>query len=142
MEFMERQGDSKLMKMGLKILATILRFWKSNKRKMDPEPKTFDGYVVRGILANNLYGITEVSDLRLIKSMYLERANYPHIVSLIQDKDLAQLMKMPEGAQHPTFQEYLEIVQFQSQDGQKFVATIYDSIGLWQDPQIVDIFPL
>lgn len=126
----------------MKIFSTILRFWKSNRRKRDTEPKTFDGYVIRGILANNPYGITEVADLRSIKSMYLDRAKYPHIISLLQDKDLAQLIKIPEGIQHPTFPEYLEIVQFQSQDGQNFIATVYDSLELWQDPQIIDIFPI
>src|SRR5512140_907166 len=93
-------------------------------------------------LSNNPYGITEVADLRSIKSMYFGRAVYPYIVWLLREKDLAQLMKMQGGAEHPTFEEYLEIVQFQSQDEKNFIATVYDSIELWQDPQIIDIFPL
>jgi hypothetical protein len=59
--------------------------------------------------------------------MFLEREKYPLIAS---------------GAKHPTFQEYLEIIQFESQDGLNFLATVYDSIELWQDPQIIDIFSL
>jgi hypothetical protein len=108
---------------------------------MEKKPKTFDEFVVRSILANKTFGITEVADLRSIKSMFLERDRYPFIVSLIRDKNLAELMKMPEGIKHPTFQEYLAVIQFKSQDGLNFIATVYDSIELWQDPQIIDIFP-
>ena len=118
-------------------------FWTLNRKcKMQKKPKTFDEHVVRGILANNSFGITEVADLRSIKSMYLERERYPFIASLIRDKNLAELMKMPAGAKNSKFQEYLEIIQFKSPDGLNFIATVYDSLELWQDPQIIDIFSL
>ena len=127
----------------MKIFGMILRFWKLNRQsKMKAKPKTFDEYVVRDILANNSYGITEVCYLRSVKSMYLERERYPLIVSLMENKNLAELMKLPEGAMPPTFPEYLEIVQFESQDGRSFIATVYDSVELWQNPEIIDVFLL
>jgi hypothetical protein len=109
---------------------------------MEAKPETFDEYVVCDILANNSYGITEVCCLRSIKSMYLERERYPLIVSLMENENLAELMKLPEGAMPPTFPEYLEIVQFESQDGRSFIATVYDSVELWQNPEIIDVFLL
>ena len=45
------------------------------------------------------------------------------------------------GIKHPTFQGYLEVIQFKNQDGLNFIVTVYDSIELWQNPQIIDIFP-
>ncbi len=63
---------------------------------MEAKPKTFDEYAVRDILANRSYGITEFCCLRSIKSMYLERERYPLIVSLMENKNLAELMKLAE----------------------------------------------
>jgi len=126
----------------MKIIDRICTFWKLNRRrKIEKKPKTFDEYVVRSILVSNLLGIKEVHDLQCIKSMYFERERYPLIASLIRDENLAEVIKMPEGKKHPTFQEYLEIIQFENQGGLNFIATVYDSIELWQDPQVIDIFP-
>jgi hypothetical protein len=107
---------------------------------MKAKPETFDEYVVHSILANNPFGIIEVVNLRSIRSMYFEREKYPLIISLIKDQNLSTLSKLPQGVMHNSFQEYLEIVQFESQDGQSFIATVYDSMELWQNPQIIEIF--
>ena len=40
------------------------------------------------------------------------------------------------------FREYLYILKFFDQNKLFHVATIYDSDELWQDPEIIDIFPL
>jgi len=52
------------------------------------------------------------------------------------------LLKIPGGDIHPTFQEYLEVMQFKDQSGENFIVTVYDSIELWQNPKVIDIFAL
>lgn len=74
--------------------------------------------------------------------MYFEKEKYPAIVSLIRAQNLADLAEMSEGKMNTDFPEYLEVMQFESQLGQMFVVTVYDSIELWQDPEVIEIFPL
>lgn len=105
------------------------------------KPRTFDEYVLKGILARSEFGISEVIGLRSIKSMSFEREKYSFIASLIKENNLAALVEIPEGKVHSTFQEYLEIMQFRSQSGLNYIVTVYDSIELWQNPEIIDIFP-
>ena len=126
----------------MKIFDLIRKFLSKNGLTDETKPRTFDEYVLNGILAINEFGISEVIRLRSIKSMYFEREKYPSITSLIKEKNLGDLSDMPEGNMHPTFQEYLEIMQFQSQSGQDYIVTVYDSIELWQNPEVIDIFPL
>ena len=127
----------------MKIFGLIRQFWLSNKqRKSAEEPKSYEEYVIRGILSNNDFGILEVIGLRSIKSRYFEREKYNSIASLIKEKNLAGVIEMPEGEKNPIFQEHLEVMQFRSQSELDFIVTVYDSIELWQDPQIIDIFPL
>jgi len=126
----------------MKIIRLIRKFISKNGLTDEVKPRTFDEYVLRGVLARSEFGISEVFGLRSIKSMYFEREKYASITSLIEEKNLAGLADMPEGNMHPTFQEYLEIMQFLSQSGQNYIVTVYDSIELWQNPEVIDIFPL
>jgi hypothetical protein len=127
--------------MGTILFDFIRKLWSSNGLTDKPKPRSFDEYVLCGILASNEFGISEVIGLRSIKSMYFERDKYLAIASLIKEQNLAQLMAMPEGDRHPTFPEYLAIMQFENQSGLNFIVTEYDSIELWQNPQVIDIFP-
>ena len=36
--------------------------------------------------------------------------------------------------------EYLDIMMFKDQDNKKYIVTVYDSIELSQDPQIIEIY--
>lgn len=129
--------------MRAKIFGLIQKFWSSNKPlKGDIKPHSFDDHVERGILSNNKFGISEVIGLRVIKSMYFEREKYPAIISLIKGQNLTELSEMKGDKLNPDFTEYLEIMQFANQLGQMFIVTVYDSIELWQDPEVIDIFPL
>lgn len=127
----------------MKIFGLIRQFWLSiEQRKAVEKPKSFDEYVIKDILSNNEFGISEVVGLRSIKSMYFEREKYASIASLIKGGYLADVIKIPEGVRNPTFQEYLEIMEFRSQSGSDYIVTVYDSIELWQYPQVIEIFPI
>jgi hypothetical protein len=105
---------------------------------MSNTSKTFNDYIVSGILIGNQYNITVVQNLESVRSMYFKRETYPEIKEIIRKGDLAALDNVPDAKSE--FAEYLEVMTFDDQDGRKYAITVYDSIDLWQDPQIIDIF--
>jgi len=103
------------------------------------EIPTFESYVVKGIMGNNEFGIRSINHLESIKSMNLERENYPNIVQLIRKKDYDSIRELPAGVKDF---EYLEIMKFKDQDNMEYIVTVYSGDELSQDPQIIDVFQL
>ena len=71
----------------------------------------------------------------------LPKSNTKKIRGLIRKQDWSQINEvndLPSGE----FREYLDIIRFKDQNDKQYVATIYDSDELFQDPQIIDIFLL
>ena len=124
----------------MKIISPVLKYL-SRKKADAPKPKTWEEYVVRSILNTNEVGIVAVAGLKVLKSIYWDEDKYQRVVSFIRAGNLAALMEVPLGDRHPTFNEDVDVVKFQSQTGDTFIATVYDSDELWQDPQVIEIFP-
>ena len=38
--------------------------------------------------------------------------------------------------------EHLDIMSFTDQNEKSYLVTVYDSNELWQDPEVMDIYPL
>lgn len=93
------------------------------------------------ILTNNVYGVTEVRDLKSIRSLLFDKENYPDVMRAIENKDWDSLQSF-DGEKKNGFGEYLHIVTFSDQEGRAFAATVYDNDELWQDPELVDIIQL
>jgi len=110
------------------------------KSKLKESPNTFDNHVVSNIIVNNRFGITQVKNIENIKSIYFLSEEYSNIEKLIESKDV-QAIKLYQEDQ-PQTEEYLDIILFEDQSKNKYVAAIYDSIRLEQDPQIIEIYLL
>src|SRR5690349_16374825 len=108
--------------------------------KSDRMAKDFESYVVSSILANNEFGIKEVKEMEGIRTMILNRQHYPEIVELIKQNNFNTIQNLPENSIRTS--EYLSIMRFADQSGKKYAVTVYDSDDLFQDPQVIDIFPL
>jgi hypothetical protein len=106
---------------------------------MDTEKNDFDMYVVNSILANNNFGIKEVLDIKSIKSMYFNQDVYSSVKKLIAEGNIGGIEKLPMSKERDT--EYLDIMLFRDQVGKTYFVTVYDSNDLWQDPQVIEIFP-
>lgn len=104
---------------------------------MAEKSRRFEDYVEKSILTNNEFGIVKTNRFESVKSIFLDKGQYPHIVSLIQANDLSEIRKLPMGT---NTHEYLEIMQFEDQNQHLFFVTVYDSDALYQDPQVIDIF--
>ena len=98
-------------------------------------------FVTRIILSNKEHKITEVKNLESIGRCFFKQEEYPSILEMIKAQDWKKIDSLGFHDQ-PKFREYLEIYRFQDWDGNIFVATIYDSDALDQDPEIIQLIPL
>lgn len=102
----------------------------------------YEWYIRRSILEQQqVPGITEIQELQRIQWMFFNRATYPSLKETIANAgSIATLRQIPKETQESY--EDIEIITFRDQNGQLYAATIYDSWELWQDPEVLDIFPL
>jgi len=103
------------------------------------EMTSFENYIRQNIIANNRFSITSVSSLSPLKSMVLDRKQYPNIISLIKEGRLEEIIALPYGEQG--FED-LDIFKFNDQENREFFVTVYSNDSLESDPQVIDIIPL
>ena len=107
---------------------------------MDVKPASFDKYVVRDVLANNKYGITQIESLESLKSLFFVKEEYPHIEELIKTGNIEAITNLPQVPLQTG--EYLDVILFKDQHQKRYIVTVYDSNALEQDPQVIEIYPL
>jgi hypothetical protein len=101
----------------------------------------YEWYVRRSILSQHVFNIKEIQQLERIRSLYFNRDTYPLVKEVISNApSIASIRDFPIETYKSD--EDIEIVTFLDQDGKQFVAAVYDSWELWQDPEVIDIFPL
>jgi hypothetical protein len=105
---------------------------------MRTEATKFDLHVIRNILVNNTFGITEVNDMESLKSIFFINEEYSEIERLIKSGNIEVIREIKES--QPPTGEYLEIILFKDQNKKRYIVTVYDSNALEQDPQIIEIY--
>ncbi|MDF2382469.1 hypothetical protein JMG10_13385 [Nostoc ellipsosporum NOK] len=106
----------------------------------DGDSVSFNKYVIRGILATNKFGITQVNGLESIKSTFFTTDEYPLIERYIREKNIEAIKAYNEKRDDKA--EYLDIMVFKDQYAAEYIVTVYDSNSLDQDPQVIDIYSL
>jgi hypothetical protein len=110
--------------------------------KMNNSPNLWNSYVIRNILVNNPFGITELCNLESIKGKFFSSAEYPKIEQLIENGNIEEIKTLPGYTPNMDFpREYLDIMTFKDQNMKEYIVTVYDSDELSQDPQVIKIFP-
>ena len=99
---------------------------------------TFADYVTSSILANNEFDIKSVNNLQSIKSLIFVQGEYQEITELIKNKKWEEIKNWREDTDEKF--EFLEIMKFTDQNQKFYIVTVYDSLALWQNPQVADIF--
>src|SRR5688572_32313898 len=106
---------------------------------MENSNKSFDSYIVESILTNNEFDIKEVLNLKSIKSLYFTSELYQKVVDLLKKKDIKAIELLEDVGESNG--QFLDIMSFIDQSVKNYIVTVYDSIELEQDPQVIDIFP-
>jgi hypothetical protein len=116
----------------------------THSQAQDKPPKgeaAYEWYIRRSILAQDTFDIKEIQQLERIRSLYFNRDTYPLVKEVMSNStSIASIKDFPIETYKSD--EDIEIVTFRDQNGRLYVATIYDSWELWQDPEVLDIFPL
>lgn len=105
------------------------------------ELSKWDILAVNAILSTKDFKIQQVNDYESIKSLTFDQKQYQSIASLLRNKDWESIEALTDSKGN-FFGEYLDIIKFSSQDGSQYIATVYDSDELWQDPEVIEIIPL
>lgn len=100
----------------------------------------FNAIIKASLLANNSFGIMEVNDLENVNSFYFVPEHYKETEKLLKDGDVKSIRNMPINNAESS--QFYYVITFTDQKKKKYVVTIYDNNELWQDPQIIEIFPI
>jgi hypothetical protein len=107
---------------------------------MGIELTKYDKLVIKSILETNQFNIQKVNGLESLAARCFIQDEYADIESLIKLNDIDAIRKLPDN--QGAANEYLDIVLFSDERLNSYIATIYDSNELWQDPQVIEIYPL
>jgi hypothetical protein len=107
---------------------------------MHNQPASFDEHVIRGVLANNRFGITYVNNLESLKSIFFVQEQYAELEKFIKSGNLKAIKAFNENQSRTG--EYLEIMIFTDQSENRYCVTVYDSNTLEQDPQVIEVYQL
>jgi hypothetical protein len=82
-----------------------------------------------------------VRKLECLYSSISSQGHYAQVLACVTNGNLNNLkeLKIPERG---NFNEYLELYSFSDLADYEYLAAIYDSDELWQDPQVIDVFVL
>ena len=107
---------------------------------MNDEANNYNGYIIKDILSNNEFNIQKVINLKDINTFFFHQGIHAEVEKIINEKRFEDLVN--ETISQECCSDYLSIMSFEDEKEQKFLATIYDSDDLWQNPVVVKIFPL
>jgi len=102
---------------------------------------TWDKAVIKMLVNDKGLKCDSICNAETLYSLLFDSTKYPAIRSLIEKNEIDNLKQFDDHASKK-FSEYLDIIKFADQDNKFYLATIYDSMEVWQDPIILDIFPI
>jgi len=120
------------------MLKNILQFFR-RKKPVKRKRRSYEDDISKAALANSNFNITEIKDVEILKTIPLEEGLQQQMAELIKTRNIDLIKNIPGGEN--VFED-LTIIKFADQTGQVYVAIIYDSYELWEDPVVVEVFKL
>jgi hypothetical protein len=75
----------------------------------------------------------------MVKGLNYSEDVYKVLAELIRQGKIEDIRRMPDVT-NKTFED-VTIFTFYDQNDRQYIAAVYDNDELWQDPEILDIFP-
>lgn len=102
------------------------------------EKKSLFNKVTNAILKHN-FKLNEVKDLTLLKSISYSKENLVSLQKILKQKKLDDLDRFQEGTMS---EEILILLTFRDEQNNQFTAIVYDNDLLWQDENVLYIYPI
>lgn len=109
---------------------------------MSTQYDIYDAQVAIAIINVSSNRISQVLDLIGINDLIHTLDTYNTIEELIKSGDIEKIKTLSSENNFQAFRQYLHVYTFRDQNNNSFVATIYDSDALEQDPQVIKLYPL
>lgn len=111
-----------------------------NSDFLKQELNKYELKVETAIVSSNQFGIEILRNLQSVKLTMYNAEEYHSIKSLLEQNKWHEIKET--NKMKASFGEYLYIVTFLDETGKKYIASIYDSDELWQDPEVIDVLLL
>jgi Elongation factor Tu C-terminal domain len=111
-----------------------------NSKFLKQELNKYELKVETAIVSSNQFGIETIRNLQSVKSTMYNAEEYRSIKSLLEQNKWHEIKETSKKI--ASFGEYLDIVTFLDEIGKKYIASIYDSDELWQDPELIEVILL
>lgn len=85
--------------------------------------------------------ISQVKGLDYIKLMDYTEEDLDKVITLIKNKKIDELERM-EVNKIKSKEEDLMVMKFLDQDDRVYIAIMYDSWKLWDDPKVLELFSI
>jgi hypothetical protein len=92
------------------------------------------------LLKQSEYSISSVIELTSIKCVTFNSSNYSEIERHLRNQQFQTIVD--SEVKLGDLREYLDIFEFTDQNGQRYIAAVYDSEELFQDPRLIYICQL
>lgn len=103
------------------------------------ESASWDKIVTKSIINHKDFKGVDVNNLASLHSIVFKMEDYSTIALLIKANKPGNI-KSFEVTTPSDLREYLDIVQFSDENNKLYLATVYDSDAIQQDPEVLDIF--
>ena len=96
---------------------------------------------IEDVILRSDRNILEIKDLTIVKMLNFTQNNITKIKDILETKRIDLLEGIPNDTGKKTFED-LTILSFLDHADNKYFVTIYDSDELWQDPQVIELYPI
>jgi hypothetical protein len=93
-------------------------------------------------IAKTCQDITSVKNFELLKMIDYTARNHQKIKELVNNGHIEELKELPEISMDVNQGYDLMIFKLTDDKNNRYLAIVYDSADLWQDPEVLEIIPL
>jgi hypothetical protein len=100
--------------------------------------KEYEDYIIASFIIIKSLDVNNILEIEHYTTRFFNQSEYLEIEKFIKENELEKVKLMPANNENST--QFLEIFIIWTIDKKKYIVTVYDSLELTQDPQIIEIF--
>ena len=106
------------------------------------EQTSYDKTIAKLVQSDKRFEIVTIQKICQLRTVLYYRKKYLADCLFLKSGNWYLVKDELNSSSTESFREYLYIDSFFDEKGQKYIVTSYDSDELWQDQELIDIFPV